>query len=437
MRRFSLRMVAGLLGLIGLGAVALYLLTLPRTLTIAVGPPGSENHRVVSVLAQLMAREKAATRLRIVTTDGGAASAAALSAGAVDLAVVRSDVDSPSQGLLVAVLRRDQVIILAHPEAEIENVPDLKGKTIGIVFAPGANQALLQRVLVHHGIMSGETEMQVLRNSDVATAFVDRRVDAIFSVGNALSRQSSDLVARAVGAMGRPPVFVPIPQAEAMALRSTAVESDEILRGAFSGAPPRPADNVKTLAVLHRLVAQRTLDEDVIASFTQTLFALRPAMTLELPAAQLIEAPDTDRGANYPVHPGATAYLEGNIKSFLDRYSEWFYLIVMMLGLGGSAVAGVASLAHGRGRANRKAELFELANMRALARRAERVVALDDLEARLDAAFATIVERMAAQELDSGEIAAYTLALDQLRRAISERRLALVTQERPRLAAAE
>jgi TRAP transporter TAXI family solute receptor len=431
-------MLAGVLGLIGLGAVALYVMTLPRTLSIAVGPPGSENHRLVTVLAQLLVREKSSTRLRIVTTDGGAASAAAVSASAVDLAVVRSDVDTPSQGLVVAVLRRDQVMILAHPDAGIENVPDLAGKTVGVVFAQGANQALLQRVLAHHGMSAADVAITVVPLDQVASAMNERRVDAIFSVGNPLTRQATDLVGRVATGVAKPPVFVPIIQAEAMAQRSTAVEAAEILRGAFSGAPPRPAETVKTLAILHRLVAQRTLDEDVIAAFTQTLFSLRPAMTLEFPAAQLIEAPDTDRGANYPVHPGATAYIEGNIKSFLDRYSEWFYLIVMMLGIGGSAVAGLASLAQGRGRGHRKAELMELSNMLALARRAEELPALEALEARLDAAFAATLERMAAQDLDTGEIAAYTLALDQLRRAIAERRLALaIAAPRPRLAAAE
>ena len=73
-KRSSLRffiLLAGIL-IVTATAGALYLAFRPVTLRIAVGPPGSDDQKLVKALAQTFARERSAIRLSPISTDGTA-----------------------------------------------------------------------------------------------------------------------------------------------------------------------------------------------------------------------------------------------------------------------------------------------------------------------------------------------------------------------------
>jgi hypothetical protein len=354
----------------------------------------------------------------------------------VQLAVVRSDAEQQHGGLLVATIRRDYLAFMARGGSDIEDIAALRGRTVGIVFAGPSNQAALRRVLAHYDIGEGASAIVTLAAEEAPAALRDERVSAVFAVGNPSNLPMSELVHRLSDATGGPVRFLPVQQAAAIARRSAAVEEAEILRGAFGGAPPRPPESVPTLGIAYRLVASRNVDDATIAALAQLVFALRPALSAELPAASLMEAPDTDRGAIVPVHPGAIQYVEGNIKSFFDRISDWFYLIVMLVGIAGSAIAGLASMAQGAGKSAGDG-LPRLLDLMRAARGAPDRAALDQVETDVDLLFADTLKQIAARDLDAAQIAAYSLAFDQVRRAVADRRLALPTPRRPRLAAAE
>src|SRR6266545_2123588 len=107
--------IAGSLALAGLVALAFYFGTRPTILRIAVGPPNSEDVRVIQSIAQQLARERAPVRLRLLVKDGVVESAAALDRDEVDLAVVRRDRAMPQAGQAVAILRRNLVVLVAPP----------------------------------------------------------------------------------------------------------------------------------------------------------------------------------------------------------------------------------------------------------------------------------------------------------------------------------
>ena len=62
----------------------------------------------------------------------------------------------------------------------------------------------------------------------------------------------------------------------------------------------------------------------------------------EFPLAAKIETPDTDKDAVIPVHPGAAAFVDGEEKTFLDRYSDYIWWALMALSAMGSAGAWFA-----------------------------------------------------------------------------------------------
>src|SRR5438034_11223790 len=59
----------------------------------------------------------------------------------------------------------------------------------------------------------------------------------------------------------------------------------------------------------------------------------------ELPSAGKIEKPDTDKDAALPAHAGAAAYIDGNERTFLEKYTDYIWFAVLILSGLGSAGA--------------------------------------------------------------------------------------------------
>ena len=72
-------LAAGMLAFF-VAAGTLYYVLRPTTLRIAVGPAGSEDQKLIQLMAQTFARENSAVRLSLVTTEGTAESIALFAA---------------------------------------------------------------------------------------------------------------------------------------------------------------------------------------------------------------------------------------------------------------------------------------------------------------------------------------------------------------------
>ena len=81
------------------------------------------------------------------------------------------------------------------------------------------------------------------------------------------------------------------------------------------------------------------MSEITVGAFVRQLFAVRQSLAKEVPTAAKIEQPDTDKDAAVPAHPGAAAFIDGNERTFLERYSDYFWgalLVLSGLGSGGA-----------------------------------------------------------------------------------------------------
>src|SRR6516162_217967 len=159
-RKLALLVAASVLLVAGVAGATLYFTYQPTTLTVAVGPASGENVRIMQALAQQFARERGSIRLRIVVSEGGPAeSAAAITKGTADVAVVRGDLGIPASSQVVAILRH--VVALIVPAAgarapkdgkkvkppKIEKIEQLAGRRIGIVSRTDTNVQLLNVIL--------------------------------------------------------------------------------------------------------------------------------------------------------------------------------------------------------------------------------------------------------------------------------------------------
>ncbi|NOS54572.1 TAXI family TRAP transporter solute-binding subunit, partial [Acinetobacter baumannii] len=128
----------------------------------------------------------------------------------------------------------------------------------------------------------------------------------------------------------------PIDLADAIEQNHPAYDATEIPAGSFGAVPE---EEVKTISFAHHIVARKGLAESTVAAFTRQLFAVRQTLKNEFPLTAKIETPDTDKDATIPAHPGAAAFVDGEEKTFLDRYSDFIWWGLMAVSAMGSAGA--------------------------------------------------------------------------------------------------
>jgi TRAP transporter TAXI family solute receptor len=423
-------------------AATLYFTYQPTTLTVAVGPAGGEDIRIMQALAQQFARERASSRLRIVVSENGPAeSAAALDTRAADIAVIRGDLGIPANGQVVAILRHNIVMLLvptagASPlkkgqkarTAKIEKVEQLAGRRVGIVSRADANLQVLDVILKQYDIPDAKVQVVPLDPNDVGAAIRDDKIDALLVAGPLTGTTMADVVAAASTAK-EAPTFLAIGESEAIEKRFPNYESTEIVANAFGGSPPKPPEAIETIGFMHYIVASQTLSEDVVGEFAQLLYGARRTLAAEMVVPPKIEAPSTDKDATLPVHPGAAAYIDGNQKTFFDRYNDLLYWGVILLSFCGSASAGLAGYLRAGKRAHRSTLLERLIELMQTARTAESPETLDVLQAEADEILASTIREVEAQALEERALTAFTLALDQARLAIADRRDVLLKTE--------
>src|SRR5947199_287191 len=146
-------LAAGLL-LFAAAGVGLYLVLRPVTLRIAVGPPGSDDQKLVQALAQTFARDNSHVRLAPVGTEGATESIALLKDGKTDLAVARGDLELPADAESVAILRKNVVVLWApsgppgkgakKPAPKLKGIDELAGHRVGVIGRTQANVVLLR-----------------------------------------------------------------------------------------------------------------------------------------------------------------------------------------------------------------------------------------------------------------------------------------------------
>jgi TRAP transporter TAXI family solute receptor len=428
----------------------IYVLLQPVTLRIAVGPANSDDVKVIQALSHAFSRERGYVRLRTVVTDGASASAAALASKSVDLAVIRGDLEVPKDAASIAVLRKNLVVLWVPPppkgkkKSKITTIQNLVGHRIGVVGRTEANVKLLQIILRQYGIDPAKVQILQFPVNEIADAVRAGKADAYLTAGPLNSRITSEAL-NAGMREGAEPTFLAIDAADAIAQNFPAYESTEISAGSLGGVPPRPDDDVKTISFSHHIVGLKTLSDTTAAALTRQIFAVRQSVIAETPAAQKIEPPDTAKDADIPAHAGSAAYVDGEEKTFLDRYSDYIWWGILGLSAMGSAGAWFASYLKRDERQNNATLRNRLLDMLTQARRADSHEDLDAMQAEADTILRDTLHCYEDGAIDEGSLTAFNVALEQFHAAIADRRSILMAShtrlavqpapERPAIAA--
>jgi TRAP transporter TAXI family solute receptor len=429
-RKTALVSLALVLAIVGALAGGYYFAMRPVTLKIAVGPANSDDLKVVQALTQAFTQHQSQVRLRPIQTDGATASADLLAEGKADLAIVRGDVDVPKNAQAVATLRKNVVVLWSVPGkgkkkgAKITKIAQLAGHKVGVVGRTQANVNLLKVILQQYGVDPAKVEIIQYPANEAAEAIKAQKADAYLAAGPVNSKITSDAIAASSKDAGTP-VFLAIDSADAIAQNHPIYEASEIPAGTFGGSPDRPDDEVKTISFSHHIVARKGLSETVVAAFTRQLFAVRQQLVTEFPLAAKIETPDTDKDAVIPVHPGAAAFVDGEEKTFLDKYSDYIWWTLMALSAMGSIGAWFAGYLKKDERDNNSHLRERLFDMIAAARKSETTEELDQMQTEADEILRDTLRCFDHGAIEEAALTAINIVLDQFHAAVADRKAVL------------
>ncbi|GGI30440.1 TRAP ABC transporter [Bradyrhizobium guangdongense] len=422
--------LALVLAIIGALAGGYYFAMRPVVLKIAVGPANSDDVKVVQALTQAFAQSKGYVRLRPIQTDSAIASASELAEGKADLAIIRGDLDVPKNAQAVATLRKNVVVLWSvsgkgkKKGAKITKIAQLAGHRVGVVGRTPANVSLLKVILQQYGVDPAKVEVVQFPASEAAEAIRAQKADVYLAAGPVNSKITSDAIA-ASARDGSTPTFLAIDSADAIAQNHPVYESSEIPAGTYGGSPDRPDDEVKTISFSHHIVARKGLSETTVAAFTRQLFAVRQQLLTEFPQAAKIETPDTDKDAVIPVHPGAAAFVDGEEKTFLDKYSDYIWWSLMALSAMGSIGAWFAGYLKKDERNTNNHQRERLLDMLVAARKSETADELDQMQAEADEILRDTLRCYDHGAIEEGALTAFNIVLDQFHAAIADRKVVL------------
>src|SRR6266481_523246 len=434
-RKATFITLAGVLAIVGALTGGYYFAMRPVPLKIAVGPPNSDDVRVVQTLTQTFSQNHSYVHLRPVQTEGATESAAALAEGKVDLAIIRGDLDVPKNAQAVATLRKNVAVLWVPPPVKakgkkagpkITKIAQLSGRRIGVVGRTQANVNLLKVILQQYGVDPNKVEIVQFPATEAADAIRNQKADAYLAAGPVNSKITAEAIAASTRDGGAP-TFLAIDSAEAIAQNHPAYEASEIPAGAFGGSPAKPDDEVKTISFNHHIVARNGVSESVIAAFTRQLFAARQQLLTDFPLAAKIETPDTDKDAAIPVHPGAAAFVDGEEKTFLDRYSDYIWWGLMALSAMGSLGAWFAGYLKKDEHNNNTSMRERLLDMITAARRCDSTEELDQMQAEADDILRDTLLCFDHGAIAEGALAAFNVALEQLHHAVADRKALLLS----------
>jgi TRAP-type uncharacterized transport system substrate-binding protein len=413
----------GLLVLLGLLYASYRYVTAPERFTIAVAPRDGVEAKMLASFADALEHRGRDIQVTIVPFDDVHQSAEALQRRKVDLAVVRPDVSLPANGLTVAILRQEGLILVA-PDDELAQ---LENARIGVVLRHGGDLDTIRSILVPHDLLPAGASLVGVAESAVESSLESHKVDALAFIAAPSAPEAAALVRAATKVWKDKTTVLPLPEAAALALETPALSEITIPAGSLGTRPRLPADEIKTAGVSYRLMAHFGLDRSAVSELTEYLFQMRSRIAFVEPTINQMKAPDDDSSmsAALPNHPGAIDYFTREQQTFMDRYGDWIWLALFVGGGLSSALAWATQLVAGKQRRRVDEVLDRLLEILKESRCAATNAELDELATEVDELVRHAIQDTRSGNTDTRTMSTLILAVDSTRTAIFDRRRAL------------
>jgi uncharacterized protein len=288
-----------------------------RRLSIATGGSGAVIYIYGGAIAKVISTRIPNVEATAELTAGSVANLELLARGAVDLALVSSDVlddglrrrgafaagPVPTARTLVN-LYGAAVHVATFADRHVGRLADLRGRRVS-TGAPGAGtETMALRILAAVGIdPDRDLRRDRLSFSASADALKDGKLDACFIGGGVPHPAVMDL-ARTHGRRLRLLELGEVQPALQRTYGANVYQRFDIPRGTYPGVDA----TVRTLGFKNVLVADERLDETLVHDITRALFDHRTELIAVHPVARELTLASASQGSPVPFHAGAIRY---------------------------------------------------------------------------------------------------------------------------------
>jgi TRAP-type uncharacterized transport system substrate-binding protein len=387
------------------------------TLRAAVPPLGPSGQRMLQDLARESVKESTWLQMRRIPVADAAGAAAAIEKGDADVALVRSDIAMPRNGRSIAVFETLYALLIVPPRSQIEDFKALKDRTIAVVSEGGANDNLLDLILKNYGVPNASVRRLSMKADEVGPAMQQRKITAAFVVGTVggVSAQTFKSIQKA---MKGTPKVLGVEDAEAVRRDVNGVDAVEVSKGMFGGSPAQPEDDLTTISTTMRIVVPQKMSTMVAGELTRVLFEGKAKALIDNPHMREMQQPDADE-KEYPIHPAAQTYFDGETPTLMDRFESFFWLGWAVLGLIGSLIGWILS----KVKKDQSPVSQRFDNLLAFLQKVRQadLAQLEEMQEQLDDAVKMLLEQRNSEEMSADAVAIYSVAIGYARNLIGER----------------
>jgi len=397
-------------GLAGTIAVAHWLTRPPR---VTVGyvegvEGGSPETQILKAFEARLKRDKRppfALRSRAFADSGALRSA--FVQNEIDIAPFATWEAVPDAAETVAILQRTRIVLVALDRDH--GARRTKAEQVALVAQDEA-AGKLGAIMVKGAFEGVKEDPVVMSPADAARALQTGRAEMVAIAAPGGAKLLRELIAALPTSAQRQVAVRAAPRADQLTRRNPAIESVELKIGSVSSDPLLPDDDIETLSVTTRLMAHRDVSENLVTDLTRVLLGMQRRLAQTTPAATQIEPPPTDRGSAFATHIGAAAYVDGEERTFLERYADWLYLVLFGGSALGSAGAAFASL---RDAKQRRLDLKRLSDLQKLTSDIAMAASIEDVEEvtlRYAALMNHVVQAAALLQITQTDLVAFSIA---------------------------
>ena len=304
----------------------------PIVLKVSAGPLGSDSHKLMSEIGEVLIRRSETLRLDVRTSLNSSVNISRLHKGETDLATIESNTPAYSNVELVTDLFPDYFIMITRKENRIYNVADIPGTKIAIPEEGSSGSRSFWSVIDHYSVPPESFRALSVERDKAAELFLTGKIDGLFIVSSLrdpfLLSFFEEALIRGIGIR-----FVPVEQAKAMSLKRPFLEPVTIVRGSFDGEGPLPLKDITTASLHRLLVARSGVEADAIKQLVRLIFENKLDLLIRMPLSASIKGPTAEAGASLPYHPGAQAYYDRNEPSFLQENAEPLALVITVFAM--------------------------------------------------------------------------------------------------------
>ncbi|MDF2115663.1 TAXI family TRAP transporter solute-binding subunit [Roseiarcaceae bacterium H3SJ34-1] len=442
----TLRLVGVLFGMLVIAAggtlAASYWLYKPRVLVFAAGPEGSAYYRFAQKLAETVAANSRSIRISVQATETPLAAITRLGKLDADIAIGRTDQKFPTTARTVAVLEHDVVVLVAPKASKITSLASLRGRKVAVTGPDGQNEAFAKRLFeamqIPHSAYSLQTVPADMRfdrliaqpgAQAIAPAGPQPAYHAVLAIG---PRSQFDTRSRVDQPDRRPALNLEVQgleDAKAIERRVPGVYAETVEAGTLTSSPKWPPEDIETIALYHELLVNR-MPSAVATELTRMVFENKEELGLDREFATRIEPPETDKGEYVIAHQGAVDYFNGDVKGFLDRYSDFIYIGTSILGVVGSLVYGLYSWTTKTDPVKSSLLARDLLIIAEKVDGIDTLDALDKTEDELERALKDVLVGLQENRFSAEGLDVLRLAYDHSHKAIAARRRVLIRNDR-------